>query len=284
MRGRGLLCVCGAACAAACGVELEGPGTLEGTGAWGTPALVAGASSAVDEDDPTLGTSALELFFAYTDPDDGDNKHLYTMTRESRSGAWSAPRTLPFDEPGTVDQTPRLSADELTLYFASDRGPGRGLDIYRVSRPSVDGAWGQPELLDEVGDPGTDDKWFAPCLEGRYLLISKRGNRGDDVYEGVLGQGAPALVSELTTMSGETGPFLSSDCRTIHFASQRTGQNKLYTARRGAVTDRWSEPVELAEFAALGGNQEDPWLAPDNRTFVFVSDAAGSKDLYFATR
>lgn len=280
MRGWGLLCVCGAA---ACGVELGQPGTLAGTGAWGEPSPVAGASTPADEDDPTLGTSALEMFFAYTDADDRDNKHLFSMTRASRSGAWSAPVPLPFGERGTTDQTPRLSADELTLYFASDRD-SRALDIFRVSRPSVGAAWGQPERLDEVDDPGSDDKWFAPCPGGRYLLISKRGNQGDDVYEGVLGQGAPTLVPELTSMRGETGPFLSADCRTIHFASQRTGRNKLYTARRGAVTERWSEPVELAEFDGLGGNQEDPWFAPDDQTFVFVSDVAGSKDIYLATR
>jgi len=276
---------------AACGAELTGPGAADdgddgGGGSWSEPVRVAGASSQDDEDDPTLGASTLEIFFSYADPNDGGNKHLYFMTRPSRSGAWSQPQTLPFDAPGQVDQTPRLSMDELTLYFASDRDPdGRGLDIYQVSRPSIGGPWGQPQRLDEVDDPGEDDKWFAPCPGGYYMLISKRGRgNGDDVYAGQLGQGAPALVSELSTMRGETGPYLSGDCNTIHFASQRTGPNKLYTSHRGAVTEKWSDPVELSDFATLGGDQEDPWLAPDGRTFVFVSDVAGSKDVYISTR
>jgi len=64
----------------------------------------------------------------------------------------------------------------------------------------------------------------------------------------------------------------------------RSGANRIYTSTRAAVTDPWPAPTMVSDFLALGGNQEDPWMSPDQRTFVFASDVSGTKDVYLSSR
>src|SRR5262249_42097264 len=196
---------------------------------WSTPTPVPGASSAEDEDDGTASSTMLELFFSYSDPADMGRKHLHYMTRATLNDAWSDPQPMPFEVMGSTDQTPRLTSDDLTMYFASDRGT-TNLDIWRVSRFQVGATWGAPEPVTEVNDAMEDDKWLSPCDDDRYLMVSSRGSNHTHVYEGVLGSTPPAFVDALSSDSSETGPWLSASCLTVYFASSRSGDNRLYTA------------------------------------------------------
>ena len=90
-------------------------------GPW-IPALkVPGASTAINEDDGTLSTDGLEMIFAAEDAADLNRKHLYAITRaNAQTMTWTAPIRLSVNVTGTTDQTPRFTADDLTLYFASN--------------------------------------------------------------------------------------------------------------------------------------------------------------------
>jgi Tol biopolymer transport system component len=52
------------------------------------------------------------------------------------------------------------------------------------------------------------------------------------------------------------------------------------------LTSPWQPPTPVVDFSIAGGNgnQEDPWMSADGRAFVFVRDAAGTKDIYVSTR
>ena len=187
---------------------------------------------------------------------------------------------LPFSATGTSEETPRFSADDLTLFFAKTNG-ANGLDIQRVTRPAANSTnWGTPSIVAGVNSAGTD-KWFMPCGNNRYLMIV-----GADLAEGTLGGGAPTIVAELSSPNSETGTFLTQDCLTVYFASNRPDgvKTQLYQSTRAAVDQAWSTPSIVTDFALLGGNQQDPFLATDNRTFVFASDAGGTNDIYISTR
>ncbi|MBA3817692.1 MAG: PD40 domain-containing protein [Deltaproteobacteria bacterium] len=256
-------------------------------GPWSTPTLVPGANSALAEDDGTLSGSELELIFAKEDPTDAGRKHLFVVTRETpASTTWTAPVRLAINVNGTTDQTPRLSEDALTLYFGSNRlGTAGDLDIWQSTRTAVGATWSTPVLVDGVNSVATE-KWCTTCDGGRFLVVSARApSTSEDIYEGTLGGGAPVLAAALSSASGDTGPFLTTDCLTVYFASSRNGPNRIYRSTRTSVTAPWSAPVLFEDFlASIGGGQEDPWLAADNRTFVFSSNASGSKDVYISTR
>jgi Tol biopolymer transport system component len=262
-------------------------GTVDASlGPWTTPVKVPGASTNLNEDDATLSNDALEMIFATDDPNDANRKHLYTITRaNAQTMTWTAPMRLSINVTGATDQAPELSENGLTLYFASNRtGTTGDLDIWQASRPGSGGAWGAPVLVPGVNSTQSE-KAFSPCDNQRYLMTSGRGGVSEDVYEGVLGAGPPTLVSELSTAQSETGTFVTKDCRTTYFASNRSGQNMIYASTRSSPTAAWVTPVQVTDFASTGGAQEDPWLAPDGRTFVFSTIiGATNKDVYITTR
>jgi Tol biopolymer transport system component len=249
-------------------------------GPWSTPMLVTGASGAGEQDDGTLSSSGLELVFALANAADANRKDLYVSTRTSTAVAFGMPNKLVFSVVGSSEETPRFSADDKTLYFASDRAGGAGLlDIYKTTRATIGGAWSAPALV--VG-PNTAiaEKWFMPCaINNDYLLIA-----GPDLAAGTVGGAAPTVVAELSSVQAETGSFLSSDCLTAYFASQRSGTFMIYTSHRTSLAAPWQVPTAVVDFAGIGGAQEDPYLSADGRTFVFVSNIGTTKDVYITTR
>jgi Tol biopolymer transport system component len=124
------------------------------------------------------------------------------------------------------------------------------------------------------------EKWLAVCT-GSYFLVARAG----DLYEGQLGQAGTA-AAELNSTASETSTYLSPDCLTTYFASARGGTTQLYTATRTAVDQPWTTPVEVtdADDAGATTDNEDPWISPDLRTFVFASNRGGTEDVYITTR
>jgi WD40-like Beta Propeller Repeat len=249
-------------------------------GRWSTPGKVTPAATGAAEDDVTLSSDALELIFAV---EAAIGKDLYYTSRASKSDPWQQPAAkLPFSATDTSEEAPRFSADDLTLYFGSDRA-GPTLDIYLVRRPARGSSmWSLPTRLDAVSSDDLVDKWFMPCRDDRYVMAQGAPGGGTDIVEGIVGGDAPKVVRELSSPDNDTGPFLTQDCLTLYFASNRSGASQIYTSQRAAVTDPWPAPSPVLEFPIAGSSdgQEDPWLSPDGRTFAF----ARSKDIYLSTR
>ena len=243
---------------------------------WGAATPILGASDpALDEDDATLSSTQTELYFAIANA----TKDLYVMKRATPQDPWGPKTALPFNTTTAAEETPRLSPDDLTLYF------GRAGDIYVATRPSVAQPWSAATSLASVNTTNYE-KWLAVC-NGNYFMISRlNGANGQDLYQGQLGNGAGTLVTQLSSASSEISTFLSSDCLTVYFASNReAGNNQIFTATRTSITAPWSTPVIVNDFGPATDN-EDPWLSPASDTFVFASvrALATTKDLYISTR
>ncbi|MEO8698861.1 MAG: hypothetical protein ABI867_02425 [Kofleriaceae bacterium] len=279
-----LLCACGATVASEqgdAGLDQDGPVEPDGPeplGAFGAPQTIPIAADAVaNEDDGTLSYSGLELVYAKANATDKD---LFYAKRPTLADPFEAGTLLAFSVVGSSEETPRFSADDLTLFYAKTNGTN--LDIFKVTRGSPGSAvFSPPQLVAGVNSTATE-KWFMPCGATRYLV-----NVGGDIAEGTLGGGPPVVDTNLSSAESETGNFLTQDCLRVYFASTRppgTNVNRLYTSSRASVDDPWSTPVVLTDFAMLGGNQEDPFLSTDERTFVFTSNAGGTKDVYISVR
>jgi Tol biopolymer transport system component len=262
---------------------VDAPGSQ--LGPWSTPVKVTpAATTTLVEDDVTLSSNTLELFFAVA----GTNgKDLYYTSRSSTTAAWTPAVALPFNSAAQSDETPRLSADDKTLYFASGRGGNGTLDIYAVTRPAAGStAWGTPLALSAVNTTTQSEKWFMPCGTDRYVMVQSRTKDDSDLVEGTLGGGPPTPLTALNSLANETGTFVSPDCLTIYFASARVAPLQIYRSQRASLTAPWQPPTPVVDLVIAGGNgnQEDPWLSADGRTFAFASDAAGTKDVYLSTR
>lgn len=262
----------------------DAPPDVLALGPWLAPAAVTVAATQAIEDDVTLTSNALEMVYAIADPTTG-KKDLYYTSRTAIGAPWAPAVPLPFDG-ATSEETPRFSPDDRMLYFASDRTTAGNLDIYSVTHSTAATAmWGTPQLVTPFNTALTE-KWLSQCSDGHYVIVQSTAASGTDLFEGLLGGGAPTPIDVLNTASTETGAFLTADCLTLYFASTRVTPEKIFVSHRTTVTSPWQTPAPVDDFKIAGGNgaQEDPWLSLDGRTFAFASNAAGTKDIYLSTR
>jgi hypothetical protein len=245
-------------------------------GPWGTPTKVPGADTAREEDDATLSSSRLELYFKR---DDSDSSNLYVMTRPSTSAAFGAPVALTVLNSTVDEESPRLSPDDLTLYF------GRNGDIYKTTRTAVGSPWGAATAVTSL-NTSAYEKWAVVCTSG-YAMVSRAvTNEGQNLFEGDITTGANAAVTQLNSTSQEQGTFLSTDCLRVYFQSNRdNGQFNIYMATRlTLLLGAWTNPTAMSDFNTGTFNEEDPWISADQRTFVYANNSAGNKDIYISTR
>jgi len=92
-----------------------------------SPALVAELSVPAKTDNPTLTADLLDIFFT-SERDGGPD--IFTAERAARDEPFGpAQRVDALNAPG-IETSPAISADGLTLWFASDRAGGQGqLDV-----------------------------------------------------------------------------------------------------------------------------------------------------------
>jgi hypothetical protein len=84
----------------------------------------------------------------------------------------------------------------------------------------------------------------------------------------------PTAVTTLKSTAADSGPNLSFDGLTVHFASFRSGDWEIYTASRPAPGAAWTAPTQVT---ALGGTGTDdqPFLAVGDLEIWFASNRAG---------
>jgi hypothetical protein len=261
---------------AACTARLADPAV----GAWSTPTAVPGASDPMlDTDNETLSSTLTEMYFTIVDNSiNGNPKQLWVMTRANPEAAWGPPARLDVVNTPVQTETPRLSPDDLTLYF------GRNGDIYTTTRSAVGKPWGTPTPVGSV-NTSAYEKWMAVC-DGGYFMLSRFNGavQGQDLFEGALGQVGTA-VPELSSRQDEISTFLSRDCLTVYFASDRSGSLQMYTATRPAIGMKWTAPTLVTAFGMASTNK-DGWLSHDERAFYFASirDGDSLRAVYVSTR
>ena len=250
-------------------------------GNFGAPAKIAGLSlDTAAEDDLTLNATETELIFAINLGAGNGSKNLYVSTRASLQAAWGAPVAIGALNTADSDSTPRLSADGLTLYYATTRG-GASEDVWMTQRANATAPWGTPTVI-STASSGANDRWYAPC-GGKYIVASDRTTAGDlDLYEGTLGQAATRLA--LSSTGTDTAPFLTADCLTLYWAKDNGGQRDIFRATRATATSAWQVVGVVTGVSGSTTNEEDPWMSPDGRRMYFASSADGELDLYLSTR
>ena len=130
---------------------------------------------------------------------------IYTA-KVDKDGNWAGITPLPFNSDSYQTAHPTLSADEKTLYFASNMEGTRGQsDLYRV-KINEDGSFGTPENLgDAINTPGREtypyvnednELYFAsdgqPGLGGLDVFITKLPKDGSLEFKKVLNVGEEA--------------------------------------------------------------------------------------------
>src|SRR5688500_17023635 len=158
-------------------------------------------------------------------PTDAFRGAVTPKVSSSAGAEWSAPVNLgPVVNSSANDNNPAITADELTMYFASNRPGGLGdVDIWMTRRASASSPWEPPvNLGPPVNTPFIDG---APGISPDGHLLFIHSNRpgtagGNDIWlarrsgsEGDLVWEAPvALGPDVNTADDEQGPeWIASD-------------------------------------------------------------------------
>ena len=151
---------------------------------------------------------------------------LFHSVRQA-DGTWGEATMLKISSPEAWDACPALSADEKTLYFASNREGGNGgVDIYKATK-NAEGEWDAAENLGTPINTRGNDMFPYVTKEGLFYFSSDgHPSIGSLDFFVVKQEGAVTKIenmgSGINTSYDELGLFYT-DSMTGYFASNRPG-------------------------------------------------------------
>ena len=188
---------------------------------------------------------------------------LYLADRRNIGEEWKRPQPFPYNNKEYSVGHPTISADETTLYFASNMPGGQGgVDLY-VSR-YINDQWNAPENLGPKINTSGDEMF--PHIADSILYFSSDGHPGMgglDLYQVAIFDSASAvknLGSPMNSQRDDFGIIVDKSGKTGYFTSNREGgkgSDDIYhfeitrppsVSVRGMVVDqRTGQPVDSAE-------------------------------------
>jgi len=250
-------------------------------------------NSANIDNDPCISADGRTLLFSSNRQGWGG---VWMCRRGGITEDWAPPVKLGPPMSTGTDVSPHLSADGLTLLFASERPGGQGeRDLWSSTRRTPDEPWGPPvNLGSRVNSSGSD---ITPALsaDGLTLLFSSDrpgGQGGFDLW--ICTRNTPAapwsspanLGSIVNRSQGDAAPDLSSDGLTLFFQSGRPGGQggmDLWMCTRRSLTEPFGEAVNLGAGVNCASTDSTPSISADGRTLYFASDrpgGSGGADVY----
>ncbi len=202
-------------------------------------------------------------------------------------------KPVPFDALNTLEleETPRLSADELTLYFSRQDTDGGDWDIHVAVRTSLHDPFGPPRRLyldtdaTEVSPTMTPNELVmlfsstrSPSLGGEDIFLASRASTIADF-------GSASPVTNVSSTDHDYRPFLRGEGE-LWLASFRPGKGAGDIYRSTSIGGTFTTPVGVDELNT-SADENAPTLPPDGLEIFFASDrpgGAGSYDIFSATR
>jgi serine/threonine protein kinase/Tol biopolymer transport system component len=236
---------------------------------------------------PSLTADGLSLFFNSNRPNGYGNWDLWVTTRATKKDNWGVPENLgPIVNTASVEVSPSIAADGLTLFFVSDRPEGYGdWDIWITSRTAKSESWGEPMNLGPTIN--SKNKEFAPAYSfdgstlyfcsdrsggeiGWELLVSRRGagNNWNIPFNPGSTPGNPSVFNTLCN------PNISTDGLTLFFDCTLPGCGAvdIWATIRLDASDVWTQPMNLGPTINSMYNDGTSYLSADGSTLYFGSD------------
>lgn len=203
---------------------------------------------------------------------------------------FGAPTRIPGTSDTLQQATPRLSADELTIYFtthSSDNAPYR---LAKATRATRNDAFGAPSELAGLTAQNSNDNDPAPSAD--HLSLWFHSNRGGntDLYfatRSTLTEDwtAPAMVPGIATGSAEAHAyFRMGGGGELWFVSNRNGNYDIFVAKKNGGS--FDSPTTVPELNS-GKDDYQPQPSEDGLTILLSSTRDGGKgkaDLWIAKR
>jgi len=201
------------------------------------------------------------------------------------------PFSTPVPLPGPFDTsvnefTPRLSADELTVYFSlyiGTVGSVDNYDLYSATRASVGAPFGNPTAITELNSGQGE---YDPFILGDNLTLYFASDRPDGTQQRMYVAvrptptspfGAPVVVTTLDVATSVGQIFFLPDDTSVYFAN--TNMGGIYTATGQDTT--FTLPTLVAGLPQSG--TQFPSLTGDGLTIILAATGQND-DAFIATR
>jgi len=216
-------------------------------GAWGTPVNLGSTINISSYDSgPCISSDGLSLYFTSFLPGGQGEDDLWVTMRTTVSDPWGPPVNLGSTvNCPTWDYDPSISADELELYFTSNRPGGHGgTDIWVAKRATTDDPWSEPVNIGPVVNTAIYSQ--SPSISADGLAIFFESNRSGGVGNSDIWMTMRATTVDpwqepvnlgppVNSTGYEKMPDISADGRTLYFGSNRSGGVSKW--------DLWQAPI-----------------------------------------
>jgi hypothetical protein len=199
---------------------------------WGEPANLGSPVNSTAWEGASISYDGLSLYMGSTRSRGSNaNADLWVTTRDTIYSEWGNPMNLGSTVNSSADQCyPSISADELELYFSSNRGGGvGGYDIWVTKRATTHDPWGTPENLGSMVNSSAQEADPSISADGRMLFFA----------------------------SDRSGGYGSAT-------------DDIWVTSRATTDDSWGEPVNLAPIINSSGWEDYPNVSADGSTLFFV--------------
>lgn len=246
--------------------------------------------SANDRYGPALSPDGQWLYFSMV-PAEG-MEDLYRARRGASGALFTALEPVPNLNSPSLEGSPFLSGDGLSLFFFSDRSGGTGnRDIWHATRASTSEEFASPAPLAAVNSSDMDLlPRLSPDGTALWFESTRSGGSGNsDIWEAARSApggsfGPPRPRSDLNTGAREEGFTLSADQLTVILASTRgTGDLDLLIGTRATAGGDFGALQPLTELNSAEDDL-DPFLSASGRELYFVSTRDGDYRIYHAVR
>ena len=251
------------------------------------PRMLGELGPATKTDNPSLTADLLELYFT---SERGASADVYVAERTDPDQPFGSPSRVATASTDGYETSPVVTADGLTLYWASDRPGGLGdLDVWLATRASRSAAWGTPHDVRALSSQAKDLP-RPPGQRGAIMPVSSdREQRGyyailfahwsDATREFIEPEPVPELRFE---RASTVDAFLTDDGLTCFYVTGPAfGAADIYVASR-RTTDAPFEHLTPLTGINSASDERDPWLSPDGSRFFFSSDRSGQYAIYEA--
>jgi hypothetical protein len=219
-------------------------------------------NSSGSEVEPSISGDGLELYFGCW-----DDYNIYVCTRSSKDAPWSSRIQVGPPVPSNEPWRPDISADGLSLYFASMREGGYGGDdIWVTTRATKHDPWGELVNLGPNVNMASEDT--CPCISTDGLtLIFNRGysSMWATTRRSTEDDWGPAVNLGISNSGNFNGAALSPDGSTMYFDGSTAwggyGDGDLWQIKFIPIVDfNADEIVDIADLVILieHWGQEDP--------------------------
>jgi hypothetical protein len=202
--------------------------------------LVSSVNSQTNDGTPYLSQDGLTLYFYSTRPGGVGSRDLWMAQRANLSSDFTAAVLMAGVNSTSFDDAPWVSADQLTLTFASTRAPSvGGLDVYTATRSSLAQPFSLPTPLggNAVNSSSNEDRAVMTHDALTVYFASDRGNtRGVyDLWMATRPNVASDFSNAVSLQSVNGGPgqnttnaFLTVDQTELYFSSDRSGTEQIW--------------------------------------------------------